>query len=59
MFNDYDAPAVRWAIETALGWYANPVSWRQLMRNAMRKDFSWSRQIKEYDSLYRSLLGRR
>jgi starch synthase len=59
VFNDYDAPAVRWAIETAFGWYANPVSWRQLMRNAMRKDFSWSRQIGEYDSLYRSLLGRR
>jgi starch synthase len=59
VFNDYDAPAVRWAIETTLGWYANPVSWRQLMRNAMRKDFSWSRQIGEYDSLYRSLLGRR
>jgi starch synthase len=57
VFNDYDAPAVRWAIETAVAWYANPVGWRQLMRNGMRQDFSWSRRIGEYDSLYRSLLS--
>ena len=24
VFNDYDAPAVRWAIDTALDWYADP-----------------------------------
>jgi len=57
VFNDYDAPAVRWAIETVFGWYANPPAWQRLMRNAMAKDFSWSRQIKEYDLLYRSLLA--
>jgi starch synthase len=56
VFNDYDAPAVRWAIGTALGWYADPQRWRQLMQNAMAKDFSWSLRIIEYDSLYRSLL---
>jgi starch synthase len=55
VFDDYDAPGARWAIETTLGWYANPESWRQLMRNAMAKDFSWTRQIHEYESLYRSL----
>jgi glycogen synthase len=26
------------------------------MQNAMAQDFSWSRQIAEYDSLYRGLL---
>jgi glycogen synthase len=26
------------------------------MQNAMAKDFSWTRQIREYDSLYRRLL---
>jgi len=55
VFNDYDAPGARWAIETTLSWYANPQSWRQLMRNAMAQDFSWTRQIHEYESLYRSL----
>jgi starch synthase len=28
VFNDYDAPAVRWAIGTTLDWYAGPRSWR-------------------------------
>jgi starch synthase len=55
VFNDYDAPAVRWAIETTLNWYSTPAIWLQLMQNAMAKDFSWSRQTKEYESLYRSM----
>jgi starch synthase len=57
VFNDYDAPAVRWAINTVLDWYADPRSWLPVMQNAMAKDFSWTRQIKEYDSLYRRLLN--
>jgi starch synthase len=56
VFNDYDAQAVRWAIETVLDWYALPRSWLRLIHNAMAKDFSWSRQILEYDSLYRDML---
>jgi starch synthase len=56
VFNDYDAAAVRWAIDTVLDWYATPRSWLQLLQNAMAKDFSWSRQILEYDSLYRNML---
>jgi starch synthase len=55
VFNDYDAPAVRWAINTVLDWYADPRCWLPLMQNAMAKDFSWTRQIKEYESLYRRL----
>ena len=59
VFNDYDPPAVRWAINTALDWYTDPRSWLPVMQNAMAKDFSWTRQIKEYDSLYRRLLSAR
>jgi starch synthase len=55
VFNDYDVPAVRWAVETALAWHANPQSRQRLMQNAMREDFSWGRQINEYVSLYQSL----
>jgi starch synthase len=55
VFNDYDAPAVRWAIETTLDWYADRNSWLRLMKNAMAKDFSWRRQVIEYETLYRSL----
>jgi starch synthase len=57
VFNDYDAAAVRWAIGTTLDWYGNPASWRRLMQNAMAQDFSWTRQILEYDALYRALLA--
>jgi starch synthase len=56
VFNDYDAPAVRWAVNTVLDWHADPRCWQPLMQNAMAKDFSWTRQIREYDSLYRSLI---
>jgi starch synthase len=57
VFNDYDAPAVRWAINTVLDWHADARCWLPLMKNAMAKDFSWDRQIKEYDSLYRGLIA--
>jgi starch synthase len=57
VFNDYDAPAVRWAIGATLDWYAAPVSWQQLMQNAMAQDFSWTRQIVKYESIYRGLTG--
>jgi starch synthase len=55
VFNDYDAGAVRWAIGTALDWYSDPKSWQQLMQNAMAQDFSWTRQIVKYESIYRGL----
>src|SRR6202020_3410628 len=58
VFNDYDAPAVRWAIRTALDWYDAPKVWQTLMQNAMAQDFSWTRQIVQYESLYRDLLRR-
>jgi starch synthase len=57
VFNDYDAPAVRWAVDTLLGWYADPRSWQRLIRNAMAKDFSWQKQIGQYESLYASMIG--
>ncbi|HEX3914400.1 MAG TPA: glycogen/starch synthase [Steroidobacteraceae bacterium] len=55
VFNDYDSPAVSWAINTVLDWYAEPRRWLPLMQNAMAMDFSWTRQIREYDSLYQGL----
>jgi starch synthase len=58
VFNDYDPPAVRWAIGTTLDWYGMPQSWFTLQQNAMAQDFSWSRQIVPYDALYRRLAGR-
>jgi starch synthase len=57
VFNDYDVPAVSWAVRTALDWYGNAALWQQLTQNAMAKDFSWRTQISQYDVLYRGLAG--
>ncbi len=53
VFNDYDAPAVRWALDAVLEWFADPPRWRVLVRNAMAEDFSWTRQVGSYEALYR------
>ena len=57
VFNDYDAPAVGWAVGTTLDWFADSALWRQLMSNAMSKDFSWRRQTVQYEELYRRALA--
>jgi starch synthase len=56
MFNDYDAGAVTWGVETALQWYANRPLWERLMKNAMAQDFSWERRVGEYVALYERML---
>jgi starch synthase len=58
VFNDYDSPAVEWALRTALGWFANPEDWRRLMRNAMLEDFSWGRRIERYVEVFRETVAR-
>jgi starch synthase len=57
VFNDYDVPAVRWALNTALDWYEDGPLWRRLVTNAMRQDFSWGRQIMKYDRVYRDAVA--
>jgi starch synthase len=57
VFNDFDAPAIAWAMRTALDFHAQPALWSRLVRNAMAEDFSWERQAREYEALYRWLAG--
>ncbi len=52
VFNDADQGAVRWAVETAADWHADPALWRRIVANGMRADFSWGRQVGEYLELY-------
>ncbi len=59
VFNDYDAAAVAWALNTAADWFADARVWRRLMRNAMGEDFSWGRRIAEYDARFRRVAGAR
>jgi starch synthase len=58
VFNDFDAPAMRWAMDTAIDWYRDAQSWERIMRNAMRADFSWTRQGAEYVRLFTRLARR-
>lgn len=57
LFNDYDAGAVTWGVETALAWYAKKPLWQRLVANAMAEDFSWRRRVGDYVDLYRRMLA--
>jgi starch synthase len=57
VFNDFDAPALEWALHTALDLYAQPSLWSRLVQNGMARDFSWTRQAGEYLALYERLTG--
>ena len=57
MFNDYNAQAVSWAINTALDLYQRKGAWRRLVQNGMAQDFSWKRQVQRYIEAYEQLAG--
>ncbi|MCC5794062.1 MAG: glycogen synthase [Chromatiales bacterium] len=56
VFEHADAAGLSWAIETALGWLANPELASRLRSNAMQADFSWDRQGPGYVETYLRLL---
>jgi starch synthase len=56
VFNDFDAAAMEWALDTAMGWYLQPALWERIVKNAMRCDFSWATQANEYLKLFAELL---
>ncbi len=58
VFNDYNAPALGWAINFALDLYPNKKPWRQMMRNGMAMDFSWERQGHIYIDLFRRITNK-
>jgi starch synthase len=58
VFDDFNAEAMGWALNTALDLYAKPRSWARIVRNAMAQDFSWARQGQLYVTLYEQLLKR-
>jgi len=57
VFNDFDVPAMRWALHTALDAFKDRSAWLQLMQNGMAQDFSWERQTRAYVALYESMLA--
>jgi len=52
LFDHFTPEGLRWALDTALRVHADPEAWRQLQRNGMAKDFSWDRQVLEYEKAY-------
>jgi starch synthase len=57
VFNDFDTGAISWALNSCLDWFAKPALWQRLMANAMAQDYSWGRQIGEYEALFRRVQG--
>jgi starch synthase len=52
VFRDADPGGVRWAIEQALTWHADPATWARVVGNGMAADFSWDRQVQAYVDVY-------
>jgi len=57
MFEPATAEALAATIEWASAQYANRDSWRQMMRQAMTRDFSWAQSARQYAALYRQLVA--
>jgi starch synthase len=55
VFENYDAPALRWAIRSALDLYQDASAYRQLQQSGMSQDFSWNAQVAKYEQLYARL----
>lgn len=57
VFSEYTAQALDWAINYALETFKNKPAWKKIVLNAMKQDFSWDHQIKEYLKLYKNMLA--
>ena len=57
VFNDFDTPALEWALNHALDLYGQGEQWTRMVQNGMRCDFSWRHQVGEYVGLYRRLVA--
>ena len=59
LFDEYQPWALREALAGALAMYADPQTWREHIREAMRRDFGWSRSVDRYRDVYRRAVERR
>jgi len=58
-FDHFTPEGFRWALDGALRAWGDREGWRRLMRNGMAQDFSWARQVREYEALYDKLVAGR
>jgi starch synthase len=52
VFATADGTGLIWALDQALGLFADRRSWERLMRNGMARDFSWQRSARRYVQVY-------
>jgi len=55
VFHEATAGALIETVKRALLLYANTKVWRQIQKNAMKKDFSWQNSAEQYLTLYKTL----
>lgn len=55
VFEHATADGLEWGLARALETWRDRPAWARLVRNAMAQDWSWTRQIREYEALYASL----
>jgi starch synthase len=53
VFRDADAGGLLWGTREALAWFDEPAAWTRVIANGMRADFSWQRQARPYETVYR------
>jgi starch synthase len=56
-FEDEHPGALMWAIKKALDVFHQKEKWKQLIINAMTKDFSWANSAREYLELYKTAIS--
>lgn len=54
-FEHFDAAGLAWAVEEALGLYADPAKYARVQSAAMRVDHSWRARLPEYEALFARL----
>ncbi len=59
VFNGATGEALLAAVRRALSIYMDKATWRTLMINGMRRDFSWQQSAQQYVALYRRALDSR
>ena len=57
VFEKYHASALIKTMERAIAAWQEPKKWQQMVKTAMRQDFSWKRSAREYLELYRKLIA--
>ncbi len=57
LFDHFTPEGLRWGIDTALRVFQDPEAWKALQLAGMAQDFSWERQVREYEEVYRKPRG--